>query len=91
MPAFTVGCHGRSLVKDSLEFNEEFRSQLNSERVDHSVEHLEGILGFNDVVKVVVSRHPIRCIEQLNLFECKGGPLDLIRLVEELRKDDLIG
>ena len=91
MPAFPVGRHGRSLVKDRLEFNEEFRRQLDSERVDHSIEHLERILGLNDVVKVVVSRNLIPCIERLNLIEREGRSFDLVRVVEEFRKDDLIG
>ena len=91
MPAFPVGRHGRSLVKDRLEFNEEFRRQLDSERVDHSIEHLERILGLNDVVKVVVSRNLIPCIERLDLIEREGGSFDLVRVVEEFRKDDLIG
>ncbi|MGN8935600.1 hypothetical protein ACTNA3_02260 [Collinsella sp. HCP28S3_E5] len=72
MPSFPVDRHGRPPVEDRLEFNEEFWRQLDSERVDHSIEHLEGILGLNDVFKVMVSRYLIRCIEQLDLFERKG-------------------
>ena len=83
MTAFPVGRHGRSLVKDRLEFNEEFRRQLDSERVDHSIEHLERLLGLNDVVKVVVSRNLIPCIERLDLIEREGRSLDLVRVVEE--------
>lgn len=78
-------------MKDRLEFNEEFRRQLNTERVDHSIEHLEGILGLDDVVKVMVSGHLIPHIERLDLIEREGGSLNLVRVVEELRKDDLIG
>lgn len=73
-------------MEDRLEFNEEFRRQLDPERVDHSIEHLEGVLGLDDVVKVVVSRNLIPCIERLDLIEGEGGSLDLVRVVEEFRE-----
>lgn len=72
MPAFPIDRHSRTLVKDRLEFNKEFRCQLDPECVDHSIEHLEGILGLNDVLKVVVSGHPIRSIEGIDLTEREG-------------------